>query len=219
MARKTFRDQLGLRQDADSWIKSINNILGNLRAQGLDEYAAENIKRLEAFGFTVRENNKGELVISRGAENADLYNSLTEQTTKEIRNKDIFDVTKAKANKKWREVREQELEDEDDIEDDDDIYDDIYDDDYIEEPEGLRNNAWELLYEAAKWLLERYNKLAENTAPIDLNQAMRAVYNEANGNSGDFDSAAQRILDRLKEFEAQFRDDYNDLYNDDDYWE
>ena len=216
MARKTFRDQIGLRQDADSWIKSINNILGNLRAQGLDEYAAENIKRLEAFGFTVRENSKGELVISRGIANADLYNSLTEQTTKEIRNKDIFDVTKAKANKKWRDEREQEeLEDEDE----DELEDDIYDDDYIEEPEGLKNNAWELLYEAARWLLERYNELAENTAPIDLNQAMRVVYNEAGGDPNDFNSAAQRILDRLKEFEAQFRDDYDDLYNDDEYWE
>lgn len=218
MARQTFRDRIGLRQDADSWIKSINNILGNLRSQGLEEYAVENIKRLQAYGFDVRVNNNGEIVISRGAANADLYYSLTEQTTKEIRNKDIFDVTKAKANKKWRDEREQEEledEDEDELEDDDDIFED----DYIEEPEGLKNNAWELLYEAARWLLERYNELAENTAPIDLNQAMRAVYNEADGNPDDFNSAAQRILDRLKEFEAQFRDDYDDLYNDDEYWE
>lgn len=94
MAR--FREQLGLRQSADDWLKSINNINKNLQKQGLNAYANENIENMRSMGFDIIKDKNGNDIVARSRKNQELYKSLPEEMTKGIRQNVIYDVRKAK---------------------------------------------------------------------------------------------------------------------------
>lgn len=130
MAR--FREQLGLRQSADDWLKSINNINKNLQSQGLSAYATENIENMRSMGFDIIKDKNGNDIVARSRKNQELYKSLPEEMTKGIRQNVIYDVRKAKQEEEKRKRREQnEEEDEnDEPEDIGDPWDEI--DDYYE---------------------------------------------------------------------------------------
>lgn len=92
---KSFRERLGIRQDFDNWAKGINNTLGNLRKQGFENQAAQNIDYLKSMGFKTRKDKDGNEILSRSGENKNLYKEHTEQETEQMK-KDMWNVKKAK---------------------------------------------------------------------------------------------------------------------------
>lgn len=103
-----FREQLGLRQSADDWLKSINNINKNLQSQGLSAYATENIENMRSMGFDIIKDKNGNDIVARSRKNQELYKSLPEEMTKGIRQNVIYDVRKAKQEEENRKRKEGE---------------------------------------------------------------------------------------------------------------
>ena len=93
---KSFRERLGIRQDFDNWAKGINNTLANLRKQGFEQEARENINTLKAQGFQTITDKNGKEILSRATDNKKLYKEHTKQETEQIK-KDLWNVKKAKA--------------------------------------------------------------------------------------------------------------------------
>lgn len=96
---KSFRERLGIRQDFDNWSKGINNTLSNLRKQGFENEAQQNIDYLKAQGYQFRQDKNGNEVLSRAGENKQNYKGSTQQETEQIK-KDLWNVKKAKESKK-----------------------------------------------------------------------------------------------------------------------
>lgn len=143
MAR--FREQLGLRQSADDWLKSINNINKNLQKQGLNSYARENIENMRSMGFDIIKDKNGNDIVARSRKNQELYKSLPEEMTKGIRQNVIYDVRKAKEEEKKRQQDEEdENEDNDTIGDAWDEIDDYYElaKAFVTEWNNLLADAW-----------------------------------------------------------------------------
>lgn len=92
---KSFRERLGLRQAFDDWAKGINNTLNNLRKQGFENEAQQNIDYLKAQGYQIRQDKNGNEVLSRAGENKQTYKDSTQQETEQIK-KDLWNVKKAK---------------------------------------------------------------------------------------------------------------------------
>ena len=96
---KSFRERLGIRQDFDNWAKGINNTINNLRKQGFENQAQQNIDYLKAQGYQFREDKNGNEVLSRAGENKQTYKESTQQETEQIK-KDLWNVKKAKESAK-----------------------------------------------------------------------------------------------------------------------
>lgn len=96
---KSFRERLGIRQDFDNWSKGINNTLNNLRKQGFENEAQQNIDYLKAQGYQFRQDKNGNEVLSRAGENKQTYKESTQQETEQIK-KDLWNVKKAKESAK-----------------------------------------------------------------------------------------------------------------------
>lgn len=96
---KSFRERLGIRQDFDNWSKGINNTLNNLRKQGFENQAQQNIDYLKAQGYQFRQDKNGNEVLSRAGENKQTYKESTQQETEQIK-KDLWNVKKAKESAK-----------------------------------------------------------------------------------------------------------------------
>lgn len=96
---KSFRERLGIRQDFDNWAKGINNTLNNLRKQGFENQAQQNVDYLKAQGYQFRQDKNGNEVLSRSGENKQTYKESTEQETEQIK-KDLWNVKKAKESAK-----------------------------------------------------------------------------------------------------------------------
>ena len=192
---KNFRAIIGLRQAADDYLKSINNTIERLYKQGLSEYAQANVKQLKAFGFNTYTDSKGIEKISRGTENKNLYKSMTEETTEEIKKHDLYDVKKAKEHKKNKPEEQPEEQ--------------------PEEPPKPPEDMWDMIsdwYEMAHILRDEYNAIAKNAAPIDLYSAMEYLQ-MGKGGRKDLDmyrGIARNTIDYLREYESEFE-------NDDDY--
>ena len=108
---KSFRERLGIRQDFDNWAKGINNTLANLRKQGFEQAARQNINNLKAQGFQTITDKNGNEILSRATDNKKLYKEHTKQETEQIK-KDLWNVKKAK--EAMRQIQEQDDEYEDD---------------------------------------------------------------------------------------------------------
>lgn len=166
-----FREKIGLRQAADDYFKGINNTIDNLYRQGLEEYAQENINQMKAYGFKTYTDSNGREKLSRGAENKELYKSMTEQTTEEIKKHDLYNVKTAKAEEARREqIREEYDESGDDYDDSNyntyDRYNEINDD----------FSVLDTFYDIAKALMELYNEIARAATPISIQDAMAMIY-------------------------------------------
>lgn len=166
-----FREKIGLRQAADDYFKGINNTIDNLYRQGLDEYAQENINQMKAYGFKTYTDSDGREKLSRGTENKELYKSMTEQTTEEIKKHDLYNVKTAKAEEAKREqIREEYDESGDDYDDSNynthDRYNEINDD----------FSVLDTFYDIAKALMELYNEIARAATPISIQDAMAMIY-------------------------------------------
>lgn len=96
---KSFRERLGIRQDFDNWSKGINNTLNNLRKQGFENEAQQNIDYLKAQGYQFRQDKNGNEVLSRAGENKQTYKDSTQQETEQIK-RDLWNVKKAKESAK-----------------------------------------------------------------------------------------------------------------------
>lgn len=96
---KSFRERLGIRQDFDNWSKGINNTLNNLRKQGFEKQAQQNIDYLKAQGYQFRVDKNDNEVLSRAGENKQMYKESTQQETEQIK-KDLWNVKKAKESAK-----------------------------------------------------------------------------------------------------------------------
>ena len=96
---KSFRERLGIRQDFDNWAKGINNTINNLRKQGFENQAQQNIDYLKAQGYQFRQDKNGNEVLSRAGENKQTYKESTQQETEQIK-KDLWNVKKAKESAK-----------------------------------------------------------------------------------------------------------------------
>lgn len=140
MAR--FREQLGLRQSADDWLKSINNINKNLQSQGLSAYATENIENMRSMGFDIIKDKNGNDIVARSRKNQELYKSLPEEMTKGIRQNVIYDVRKAKEEE--RKKRPEPPEPPEPPEDPWDEIDDYYElaQTFVKEWNNLLAEAW-----------------------------------------------------------------------------
>lgn len=158
MAR--FREQLGLRQSADDWLKSINNINKNLQKQGLSAYANENIENMRSMGFDIIKDKNGNDIVARSRKNQELYKSLPEDMTKGIRQNVIYDVRKAKQEEEKRKRREQNEED-----------------DENDEPEDV-GDAWDEIddyYELAKTFVTEWNNLLADAWSRGINVPMYSL--------------------------------------------
>jgi hypothetical protein len=158
MAR--FREQIGLRQSADDWLKSINNINKNLQSQGLSAYAKENIENMRSMGFDIIKDKNGNDIIARSRKNQELYKSLPEEMTKGIRQNVIYDVRKAKQEEENRKRREQNEED-----------------DENDEPEDI-GDAWDEIddyYELAQTFVKEWNNLLAEAWAKGINVPMYSL--------------------------------------------
>ena len=158
MAR--FREQIGLRQSADDWLKSINNINKNLQSQGLSAYATENIENMRSMGFDIIKDKNGNDIVARSRKNQELDKSLPEEMTKGIRQNVIYDVRKAKQEEENRKRREQNEEDNEN-----------------DEPEDV-GDAWDEIddyYELAKSFVTEWNNLLADAWARGINIPMYSL--------------------------------------------
>ena len=203
---KNFRAIIGLRQAADDYFKGINNTIDRLYQQGLSEYAHANVEQMKAYGFTTYFDENGLEKISRNNANKELYKSMSEETTEEIKKSDLYNVKEAKFDKWRREVEEAEQEEAEDQDDYDD-YEEAEDQEYNK----LYSDKFDLTsdwYELAKLLVSEYNTIAEKAAPIDITTAMQYLH-MGHGGRGDLDQyrdIARNTLDYLRDFEGEFDD-------------
>lgn len=189
----SFRESIGLRQDADSWLKSMNNIIDRQINQGLFDYANENLNTLKNFGFeTVRSKNGAEH-ISRNAHNKALYKQFTESMTTQIRKQAITDTKKAKARERNRKKGGGAP------------------------PRGDKYDALSEYYEIAQALQAAYNEMIAEAYQhgitglenIDLYDAM-SILNEGHGGRGDSDQYRTLARNTEDELWQQIQDIISD---------
>lgn len=198
---KSFRERLGIRQDFDNWSKGINNTLNNLRKQGFENQAQQNIDYLKAQGYQFRQDKNGNEVLSRAGENKQTYKDSTQQETEQIK-KDIWNVKKAKESAKKKPEPPGEGDGEGDRGGD---FFDVF------------NYAVDF-YDLCKILAAELRKLSpelSGTTPYDCITMFSGVHGSWNGQSHLYINKAREIYQDYKDYyeilKSRYDDDYIDL--------
>lgn len=202
---KSFRERLGIRQDFDNWSKGINNTLNNLRKQGFEKQAQQNIDYLKAQGYQFRQDKNGNEVLSRAGENKQTYKESTQQETEQIK-KDLWNVKRAKEALKQMEEQEQENEDDDFEEDDGEEWgDDIFD---------VFDFAMDF-YDLCKILASELQKLSPELSDMTAQKCTKMF----DGVTGGWKGHEQAYINKAREIYQEYKDYYEILKSryDDDY--
>lgn len=200
---KSFRERLGIRQDFDNWAKGINNTLANLRKQGFEQAARQNINNLKAQGFQTITDKNGNEILSRATDNKKLYKEHTKQETEQIK-KDLWNVKKAK--EAMRQIQEQ----------DDEYEDDEYEDDEYEDTEIDPIFYAADFYNLCEVIAQELNKIAgaDFYSPGDVIDKFK------NENfHGSWKNAKSAYIIKANSMIQEYKDYYSNLKNtyDDDY--
>lgn len=197
---KSFRERLGIRQDFDNWAKGINNTLANLRKQGFEQAARQNINNLKAQGFQTITDKNGNEILSRANDNKKLYKEHTKQETEQIK-KDLWNVKKAK--EAMRQIQEQE------------------DDEYDEDEEYEETEIDPLFYAADFYnLCEVIAQELNKIAGADFYSPGDVIDKFKNENfHGGWKNAKSAYIIKANAMIQEYKDYYSNLKNtyDDDY--
>ena len=201
---KSFRERLGIRQDFDNWAKGINNTLANLRKQGFEQAARQNINNLKAQGFQTITDKNGNEIISRATDNKKLYKEHTKQETEQIK-KDLWNVKKAK--EAMRQIQEQ---------------DDEYEEDEYDEDEDYEETEIDPLFYAADFynLCEVIAQELNKIAGADFYSPGDVINKFKNENfHGSWKNAKSAYIIKANAMIHEYKDYYSSLKNtyDDDY--
>ena len=203
---KSFRERLGIRQDFDNWSKGINNTLNNLRKQGFEKQAQQNIDYLKAQGYQFRQDKNGNEVMSRAGENRQRYKESTQRETEQIK-KDLWNVKRVK--EAIRQMREQEQDDE-------------YEDDEYDEDEDYEETEIDPLFYAADFynLCEVIAQELNKIAGADFYSPGDVINKFKNENfHGSWKNAKSAYIIKANAMIQEYKDYYSNLKNtyDDDY--
>lgn len=199
---KSFRERLGIRQDFDNWAKGINNTLNNLRKQGFENQAQQNIDYLKAQGYQFRQDKNGNEVLSRAGENKQTYKESTQQETEQIK-KDLWNVKKAKESAKKKPPEPPEPPGEGDGEGDwGDGFFDVFD------------FAMDF-YDLCKILANELSKLSPELAGITASNCTKMF----DGVTGGWKGHEHAYINKAREIYQDYKDYYEILKSryDDDY--
>ena len=175
---------------ADTYIKCVNAKLQRLRDANLPEIAMQNVLMLQSVGFEMRLDAAGNVVVSRGKDSVNAFDQLTKNELNTLR-EDFIGVKKYRERQKAeKEKQEQEA---DEIQD---IFTDIDD--------------W---YQLALMLQDEHNNLITETEYMSIEDAMNLLKNGKGGHDdlSQYKEIARQHIEDVKAYEAEFRQDYDDL--------